>query len=109
MLANGDISPGNKLKTLLFSIPVKKWPKCKKVKQLSVCLLLIQTQICIPESGAENDKNCVCLNRPFHEYFFPTFYMDKLGNNPSTVKLSQLESDLLKIKEDIAPQSREKV
>ena len=35
--------------------------------------------------------------------------MDKLGNNPSTVKLSKLESDLLKIKEDIAPQSREKL
>ena len=35
--------------------------------------------------------------------------MDKLGNNPLTVKLSKLESDLLKDKEDIAPYSREKL
>ena len=36
-------------------------------------------------------------------FFFSTLDMDKLGNNPLTVKLSKLESDLLKVKEDIAP------
>lgn len=40
---------------------------------------------------------------PYTEFFFSTLDMDKLGNNPLTVKLSKLESDLLKVKEDIAP------
>ena len=58
----------------------------------------------MPKCCAENHKNCVCLNGPFHGiFFFSTLDMDKLGNNPLTVKLSKLESDLLKVKEDIAP------